>query len=107
MTELGDKELRSRLEAYGEANRDHWSYRGNATRRHAHAYFQYPAMMVPQMVGDLLGGGHKRQRYARLRSFRGVWDRADRVDDAWPKLLGPGHKPTRGTPVPGENNPVL
>jgi hypothetical protein len=54
MAELSDKELRSRLEAYGEKNRDHWSFRGNATRRHGHAYFQYPAMMVPQMVGDLL-----------------------------------------------------
>ena len=54
MAELSDKQLRSRLEAYGLKNHDHWSFRGNATRHHAHAYFQYPAMMVPQMVGDLL-----------------------------------------------------
>lgn len=54
IVEISDNELRSRLEAYGEKDRDHWSFRGNATRRHAHAYFQYPAMMVPQMIGDLL-----------------------------------------------------
>ncbi len=54
MVDISDNELRSRLEAYGEKDRDHWSFRGNATRRHAHAYFQYPAMMVPQMIGDLL-----------------------------------------------------
>ena len=54
MVILSDKELRTELEAYGKKNQDHWSFRGNSTRRHAHAYFQYPAMMVPQMVGDLL-----------------------------------------------------
>jgi hypothetical protein len=54
MGQLSDDELRSRLAAYSEKNRDHWSFRGNSVRRHAHAYFQYPAMMVPQMVGDLL-----------------------------------------------------
>src|SRR4051812_13987676 len=54
MADLSDNRLRSRLEAYGDRNRDHWSFRGNATRHHGHVYFQYPAMMVPQMVGDLL-----------------------------------------------------
>lgn len=32
----------------------YWSFRGRATRYHCHALFQYPAMMVPQMQGDLI-----------------------------------------------------
>lgn len=49
-----DKVLRDTLSAYQEFDKDYWSFRGNAAREHAHAYFQYPAMMVPQMQGDLL-----------------------------------------------------
>ena len=49
-----DQVLRDALSAYQELDNDYWSFRGNAAREHAHAYFQYPAMMVPQMQGDLL-----------------------------------------------------
>ena len=52
--ELTDSILLNRLEAYCKDDRNHWSFRKNSTRQHGHAYFQYPAMMVPQMVGDLL-----------------------------------------------------
>ncbi len=52
--EFTDEILRNRLNAYRLADREHWNFRGNAVRQHGHAYFQYPAMMVPQMVGDLL-----------------------------------------------------
>jgi len=54
LSSLGDSALLSRLSAYEKKDSDHWSFRGNASRQHGHAYFQYPAMMVPQMVGDLL-----------------------------------------------------
>jgi hypothetical protein len=53
-SDLTDDALRSRLNEYAVADRDHWAFRGKAVRQHAHIYFQYPAMMVPQMVGDLL-----------------------------------------------------
>ena len=52
--ELTDEILRNRLDAYRLQDQEHWNFRGNAIRQHGHAYFQYPAMMVPQMVGDLL-----------------------------------------------------
>ena len=35
-------------------DREYWSFRGNAVRKNMHAYFQYPAMMVPSMQGDLI-----------------------------------------------------
>jgi hypothetical protein len=46
--------LVSRLKAYSSTVKDYWSFKGNAAREHAHAYFQYPAMMVPRMQADLL-----------------------------------------------------
>lgn len=46
--------LRRRLSSYSEIDTDYWSFRGKAVREHAHAYFQYPAMMVPQMQGKLI-----------------------------------------------------
>lgn len=49
-----DQLLRDALAAYQTTDQDYWSFRGNAAREHAHAYFQYPAMMVPQMQGNLL-----------------------------------------------------
>ena len=44
-----DDALRKRLHADASANPEYWSFRFDAARRHAHAMFQYPAMMVPQM----------------------------------------------------------
>ena len=64
-----DRCLKSRLSAYCRDDRDHWSFRGNAVRQHAHTYFQYPAMMVPQMVGDLLTA-----ITAKNTSYRHVYD---------------------------------
>lgn len=49
-----DKIFLAELETYQSKDKDYWSFRGNAARDHAHAYFQYPAMMVPQMQGELL-----------------------------------------------------
>lgn len=49
-----DSILKQHLESFAEADKDYWSFRGKAVREHAHAYFQYPAMMVPQMQGNLI-----------------------------------------------------
>lgn len=49
-----DNELRKALLSYSEQNNDYWSFRGKAVREHAHAYLQYPAMMVPRMQGELI-----------------------------------------------------
>jgi hypothetical protein len=49
-----DTDVARRVNAYAERDAEHWSYRGNATREHSHAYFQYPAMMVPGMQEDLI-----------------------------------------------------
>lgn len=49
-----DSALKKRLMSYARDDRDYWSFRGKAVREHAHAYLQYPAMMVPQMQGELI-----------------------------------------------------
>ena len=50
-----DDELRSRLAALTDADRDFWSFAGNSRREHGHGLFQYPAMMVPQVASAVLG----------------------------------------------------
>lgn len=50
-----DRQLRQRLLAAVDANAEYWAFRHDAIRRHVHALFQYPAMMVPQMQGRLIG----------------------------------------------------
>ena len=54
-----DDVLKRELISLREPNSDYWSFRGNAVRQHGHAYFQYPAMMVPQMQGDLICAAKK------------------------------------------------
>lgn len=51
---IADEKLRLHLESYSETDKEYWSFDGNAVREHVHAYFQYPAMMVPQMQGGLI-----------------------------------------------------
>lgn len=49
-----DLEVKKTLDSYSEKDRDFWAFKGRSVREHVHAYFQYPAMMVPQMQGELL-----------------------------------------------------
>jgi hypothetical protein len=49
-----DAQLRANLGAFSAANPNYWSYLGRDKRAFTHSYFQYPAMMVPAMQGDLL-----------------------------------------------------
>jgi len=49
-----NRELKERLERLAVCDRDYWSFKGNSRREHGHGFFQYPAMMVPQMVRAIL-----------------------------------------------------
>lgn len=49
-----DDIIKERLDLYSRSEADFWSFRGKAVRNHAHALFQYPAMMVPDMQGVLI-----------------------------------------------------
>jgi hypothetical protein len=49
-----DRKLSCRLQSLSASDPEYWSFRSNAARQHAHAFFQYPAMMVPQMQARLL-----------------------------------------------------
>lgn len=46
--------LRKRLESLTAADKDYWSFNGNSRREYGHGMFQYPAMMVPQVVEAIL-----------------------------------------------------
>ena len=52
------RELDCKLKAYlnnlAQDDPDFWSFRRNSSRDFVHNYFQYPAMMVPQMQGVLI-----------------------------------------------------
>lgn len=50
-----DNILRQRLESLTETDKDYWSFKGNSRREYGHGLFQYPAMMVPQVVQSILG----------------------------------------------------
>lgn len=49
-----DIALRNGLHALVASNPDFWDFGGTARRNFSHGYFQYPAMMVPNMVGHAL-----------------------------------------------------
>ncbi len=49
-----DDTIKLLLDKLDKENHDYWSFRGAATREHAHAFVQYPAMMVPQMQAKLI-----------------------------------------------------
>jgi len=49
-----DTLLRQRLESLTKTDKDYWSFKGNSRREYGHGMFQYPAMMVPQVVEAIL-----------------------------------------------------
>lgn len=49
-----DSLIRARLRSASRAKHDYWSFRHTAERGYAQACFQYPAMMVPEMLGVLI-----------------------------------------------------
>lgn len=48
------EQLKQLLNSYTEKDQEFWAFRNRAVREHTHSYFQYPAMMVPQMQGQLI-----------------------------------------------------
>jgi hypothetical protein len=53
-TGSADSALRNALSSLAASEPDYWSFKGRAVRDAGHGLFQYPAMMVPQMLGALL-----------------------------------------------------
>lgn len=53
-TEHHNRLLRQRLDALTETDKDYWSFKRNSCREFGHGLFQYPAMMVPQVVRAVL-----------------------------------------------------
>ena len=49
-----DNQLATRLQDLGAGDAAFWEFRGNARRDLSHRYFQYPAMMVPQLQSLLV-----------------------------------------------------
>ncbi len=49
-----DKTIINKIKAYSLADDSYWSFKGRSSRQHCHALIQYPAMMVPQMQGELI-----------------------------------------------------
>ncbi|HGE6064904.1 site-specific DNA-methyltransferase [Vibrio sp. 3-2(1)] len=51
---IHDKTIINKIKAYSLADDSYWSFKGRSSRQHCHALIQYPAMMVPQMQGELI-----------------------------------------------------
>lgn len=49
-----DATLINKIKTYSLTDDTYWSFKGRSTRQHFHALIQYPAMMVPEMQGELI-----------------------------------------------------
>ncbi|MCS4309704.1 hypothetical protein M2404_004081 [Rheinheimera pacifica] len=49
-----DRDLLNRINAYSLEDEAYWSFRGRSKRHHCHGLIQYPAMMIPEMQGELI-----------------------------------------------------
>ncbi len=49
-----DLEILTKLDSMKLKDDQYWSFRGRSKRSHCHAIIQYPAMMVPEMQGELI-----------------------------------------------------
>jgi DNA modification methylase len=49
-----DQNLCKIIDTYSSKDKTYWSFRGRAKRFHCHNLIHYPAMMVPEMQGELL-----------------------------------------------------
>lgn len=54
ITAQSDALLNGRLDGLTELDADYWSFKDDSRREHGHGLFQYPAMMVPQMVEAII-----------------------------------------------------
>lgn len=53
-TASADAQIRAALRSKTTSDSDYWSFKGRSKRDAAHALIQYPAMMVPQMQGEIM-----------------------------------------------------
>lgn len=51
---LRDSALKERLNSLSLEDDDYWSFAGKTDPEHAHMYLHYPAMMVPELLGQLI-----------------------------------------------------
>jgi hypothetical protein len=51
---ITDERIRGLLQERSKSNVEYWSFRGRSKRNAAHSLIQYPAMMVPQMQGEII-----------------------------------------------------
>lgn len=49
-----DKTIIEKIQSFSLLDESYWSFKGRSTRKHCHALVQYPAMMVPEMQGELI-----------------------------------------------------
>jgi DNA modification methylase len=49
-----DNALIQNIDAYSLQDASYWSFKGRSKRNHCHGLIQYPAMMVPEMQGELI-----------------------------------------------------
>lgn len=56
-----DTAIKRHLSSLSKEQEDYWSFRGKASRENCHGYFQYPAMMVPQLQRELIAAIRKVQ----------------------------------------------
>lgn len=49
-----DEKLKRRFMLFAKNDRDYWSFKGSSKREYGHGLFQYPAMMVPQLVNTII-----------------------------------------------------
>ena len=54
MLSCTDVEIINEINSYSLENEEYWSFRGRSKRQHCHDLIQYPAMMVPEMQGELI-----------------------------------------------------
>lgn len=73
LVHANDIGLRNGLHALVASNPDFWDFGDTARRSFAHGYFQYPAMMVPNMVGHALDqvAAHRNGRIHLFDPFAG------------------------------------
>ncbi len=73
LVDANDIGLRDGLHALVASNPDFWDFGATTRRTFAHGYFQYPAMMVPNMVGHALDqvAAHRNGRIHLLDPFAG------------------------------------
>ncbi len=53
-TTTQDQTLLKKLNDYSLNDEEYWSFRGRSKRHHCHGMIQYPAMMIPEMQGELM-----------------------------------------------------